>query len=177
MANPTFLVEDGTGLENSTSYVSVSFADTYSDTYFSAADFATWDALTDAVKERFLNQSTLYIDITYIFNGTRATAAQALEFPRDNLYNVEEVAVEDIPIALKQAVCLIVKRYMNSVDMNPDLERGGAISRERVDVIDISYMDSASGHTKYVEIDNLLRMSGLITANRNSIINVRLIQS
>jgi hypothetical protein len=170
-----FVVEDGTGLSTATSYVDVAFADVYADSFFSQADYETWSAEGDADKERYLNRASKYIDRTYIFLGEKSSASQALQFPRDSLYDVDEELVSGVPDVVKEAVCLVSQRLMNGVSMDADMDRGGAIIREKIDTIDITYSSGASPYKKFVEIDNLLKASGLIQSNRNSTVNVRLI--
>lgn len=172
-----FIVEDDTGLANATSYVTVAFADVYADSFFSATNYATWSNLGDSAKERFLNMSTKYIDRTYSFQGQKGSTTQSLEFPRDYLYDIDSEEVTGVPDVIKEAVCLVSRRLMNNVELDPDMDRGGAIKREKVDVIDITYSDGASAFKKFPEIDNLLKASGFIRGNRNSMSSVRLIPS
>ena len=61
------IVEDGTGLPNADSYVSVEFADTY----FSARGVSVWATLTNTVKEQLLIKATDFIDNIYQWNGKR----------------------------------------------------------------------------------------------------------
>lgn len=170
-----FIVEDGTGKTTSTSYVTVAFADTYADTFFSFADYTTWDELAETAKQRYLNQATLYIDNTYVFSGDRATSEQALQFPRENLYDSDGELVEDeVPIAIQNAVVLAVKRLINGTELSEDFDRG-TIIREKIDTIDITYQGGASRATSFTEIDNLLKASGFIISNRNSSSSIRLV--
>jgi hypothetical protein len=169
-----FVVEDGTGLSTATSYVSVAFADTFADSFYSESDYLTWSALADSAKERYLNRSAAYLDRTYIFTGQLYSSSQALKFPREEVYNELEEEVSGVPDDIKKAVCLVAKRLMNGTELDPDLERGGAVKREKIDTIDITYSDSASSATKFYEIENLLKSGGLILSNRNSRVNVRL---
>jgi len=170
----SFISADGTGLSTATSYTTLAYANTYADSFFDEASWLLFDALADSSKERFLNRATMYINDTYSFVGDRGSADQALEWPRDYAYNSEGDAVTGIPSAIKQATVLSAKRLLNSTELSPDLERGGAITSEKIDVITITYSEGASSYTKFTEIENLLRTSGLIEANRNAIVNARL---
>jgi len=170
----SFLPDDGTGKVDSTSYVSLAYANTYADSFFDETSWLLWDALADSSKERYLNRATLYINTTYTFVGDRSSSTQSLEWPRDDAFDSEGDAVTGTPSAIKQATVLASKRLLNSTELSPDLERGGNIISEKVDVITIVYSQGASSYTKFTEIENLLRTSGLIEANRNSIVNARL---
>ena len=169
-----FIVEDGTGLENSTSYVALDYASTYAESFFSEADYITWSEASDASLERVLNRATMYLDSTYQFLGEKSTATQALQFPRAYLYDFKGDLISGVPNDIKKAVCLVAIRLLNGVNMSPDLERGGKVIREKIDVIDISYSEGASATTRFVEIDNLLKASGLISSNRNNTVNIPL---
>jgi hypothetical protein len=169
-----FIVEDGTGLENSTSYVALDYASTYAESFFSEADYTTWSEASDASLERVLNRATMYLDSTYQFLGEKSTATQALQFPRAYLYDFKGDLISGVPNDIKKAVCLAAIRLLNGINMSPDLERGGKVIREKIDVIDISYSEGAPATTRFLEIDNLLKASGLISNNRNNTVNIPL---
>lgn len=171
-----FVVEDGTGLEDATSYVDLDYGTTYAESFFSEDDYDTWSNASDSELERTLNRATQYIDRTYVFLGEKKTYAQSLQFPRDYLYDFKGDAITDIPNALKQAVCLVAIRLLNGVELDPDLARGGRIVREKIDVIDITYSENAPSSTKFVEINNLLSTSGLIDGSLGAKVNIKLVQ-
>jgi hypothetical protein len=73
------VLEDGTGLANSNSYISLADANTY----WSANLYAdNWNAASDADKQRALGMATQVIDRMTVFRGFRRSVAQALEWPR-----------------------------------------------------------------------------------------------
>ena len=84
------IVEDGTGLQNSESYISVSSADDY----HAKRGNTAWAALDAAAKEAFLRRGTEYIDTVYTFKGHRLKHDQALAWPRN---------VEGVPVAVQRA--------------------------------------------------------------------------
>ena len=177
MANPIFITESGDGDADSTSYVTLIFADAYADTFFSLADYTAWALLTDAVKERFLNQGTMYVNNNYQFEGEISVSTQALQFPRNYAYNCLSELITGVPTEIEQATVLALKKLMNEVELQPDLDRGGAIKSERVDVIAISYFQGASSYTKFVEIERLLSNACYVLGNKNSNANITLIQA
>lgn len=95
------IVEDGTGLTDSNSYVSVVFADDY----FSARGVSAWGELETSVKESALIRATDFIDNMFQWYGKKLAPEQALRFPRVNLKDYEGNDVIGVPIALKQSVC------------------------------------------------------------------------
>ena len=177
MANPIFLVEDGDGLAGSTSYVSVVYSDIFADSFFSQADYTTYSALSESAKERFLNQGTMYVNNNYQFEGEISVSTQALQFPRNYAYNCLSELITGVPTEIEQATVLALKKLMNEVELQPDLDRGGAIKSERVDVIAISYFQGASSYTKFVEIERLLSNACYVLGNKNSNANITLIQA
>lgn len=171
-----FIVEDGTGLENATSYVDMDYATEYAETYFTTDFYNTWINATGEEKERGLNGASMYLDNTYTFRGIPQTNTQALQFPRGMVYTEGMAAITGVPRAIKQATCLAAIRIMKGIALSPDISRGGVI-RERVEgAIDITYADGGSAYTKFTEIENLLKKANLIKANRNSGNNITLVQ-
>jgi len=71
------IVEDGSGLDDAESYVSVSDAGTYCTNH----GLTEWTG-ADSVKEAALRNATQYIDTTYNFRSAKSYQYQALEFPR-----------------------------------------------------------------------------------------------
>lgn len=163
-----FVVEDGTGLSDATSYASIEYANEYADTFFSEAEHIIWDSLTENQKKRFLNRSTAYIDRSFVFPYTKLDDDQALMFPRQTL---------EVPNALLQAVCLVSIREAQGVDLEPDLARGGKVIRERVDVLETVYSEGASPYTVFTQIENLLYSHGLITSKMGRGNNITLRQA
>lgn len=91
------IVEDGTGLDDAESYVSVAEADTY---HTARGAETTWTDADSDLKEQALRKATEYIDSTF---GGRLRSArsypdtpQALEFPR-------ELWGDAVPVNLKKA--------------------------------------------------------------------------
>lgn len=99
-----FKVEDGTGLPDATSYVSVADATTY----FTATNRATeWNTLTVAAQEAALNVGSRYADLRWgpRLAGQPLKTDQALEFPRKNLFDRYHRRITGVPKNWKDAVC------------------------------------------------------------------------
>src|SRR5262245_28766081 len=106
------VVEDGTGLEDADSYISVSDATIYVTRYYPAtSDQRTrWSAATageGADAEVALRRATRDIDALYTFSGEPLTDTQALEFPR---YGQDEVPPEVMDATVEMAL-LILQGY------------------------------------------------------------------
>lgn len=148
-----FVVEDGTGLADANSYVSVAEADAY----HSARANTAWSG-DDTVKQAALIRATDYLEQKYAgrWKGCVLNEAQSLSFPRD---------VEGVPAKLKQAVCLLALEGIAGADLNPT--QGRAVKREKVDVVEVEYMDHAKDGESRPAIDGLV--SGFLrTASLNA---------
>jgi len=146
------IVEDGTGLETANSYVSVVDCDTY---HLDRGNTA-WTG-DSAVKEAALIKAAQFIDGRYLnkWKGIPLTSVQSLCWPRENIYDERDVEIEGIPNRLKYAVCEAAIKSLTD-DLNPDLERGGRIKREKVGPIDTEYADNAPARTSFPVIADLL---------------------
>lgn len=108
----TFVVEDGTGLSNATSYVSLAEANSY------IADFpaglqVTWSALTDPQKQGLLMYSTRVLDQRTKYFGDLCVTPGALRWPRDGVTDCDGQPVPNdvIPDGLKMAVIELALFY------------------------------------------------------------------
>lgn len=129
----TIVVEDGTGLTNSNSYVSEAELTTY------ATDRGVTISGTNAV---LLIQSMDYIE-SQDFKGYKYSEEQALQWPRGNVsIDGYLIDVDEIPTLLKEAQM----ETALSIDAgtNPMASVGRATKREKVDVIEVEYMDNAA---------------------------------
>ncbi len=145
-------VETGTGAANSESYASVVDADAY----HNLRGNAPWLTLTTAEKEEALRRATDYIEQVYglSFKGLRVSREQALSWPRYdveiyNYYNDSNV----IPALLKNATNALAYKAAQG-NLGPDLTQ--AVKREKVDVLEVEYMDNSTQLVRFREIDNLL---------------------
>lgn len=92
-----FVVEDGTGLSNATSYVTVQeYRDYYTDRGIDKS------GETDAQIQGYLVQATDFIDLEYKFCGDKLVDTQALDFPRE----IDDVDV-GVPIQVKYSTIIM----------------------------------------------------------------------
>ena len=77
-----FVVEDGTGLSNSTSYVSVADFQQYWNN--NGVDYTA--SPVTAVLQAWLNEATQFVDNSYTFCGDPIEEDQALQLPQSDLY-------------------------------------------------------------------------------------------
>ena len=158
------IVEDGTGLTDSNSYVSVVFADDY----FSARGVSGWDALTNEQKEQSLIRATDYIDSVFQWYGKKATKEQALRFPRVDITDYEGNEIEGIPNCLKQAVCEASLIISNGTELFQIKNENGDVVSENITQLSFTYAKSdkseqTTSTTLYDSINTKLR--GLFREN------------
>jgi hypothetical protein len=153
------IVEDGTGKVDAESYISVADAITYVTARYGSADaFVTADT---AEQERTLRLATQDNDSVYgpRLLSTPNSDTQALLWPLAAFTDIygREIANTDIPNRLGYAVAEAARRVAAGDELYPDLERGGSVKRERVDVLEVEYLDRASDRTTYQQMDGLMR--------------------
>lgn len=88
------IVEDGTGLENSDSYISVLDADAYLAMYGSPD---SWTTASEATKQVALRNATRYLDSAIRWPSKKLSTEQSLQWPREPFYDLNGNYVEDIP--------------------------------------------------------------------------------
>lgn len=129
-------------------YITVAAADTY----WLERSETTWAAASDAAKEKALREATQYIDGAFLFIGTQKTD-NVLAWPRFDVFihkgNFAGVSYDSdtIPPQVEDS-CAELALEALSARLVAVESRGGLIKREKVDVIEIEYMDWApSGKT------------------------------
>ena len=135
------VLEDGTGLTNSESYVDVA----YVDAYFLKRGINEWASLAN--REQLIIRAMDYIENNYTYQGTKLISTQALQFPR--LINGETV----YPIALKNAVCELALKA-NEDDLLQDT--GKTTIREKVGTLEVEYDPNQDDLTSYNYVNKLL---------------------
>jgi hypothetical protein len=158
----SLIVEDGTGLANAESYISVADATAY----HSARGNAAWAALaSDTIREQLLRKATDYMMQVYrlSWGGSRKTSTQALDWPRYDVpmqdapsgYGAYPAYYDDdiVPVEVKNA-CAELAFRASVADLSPDI--GQRVLREKVDVIEIEYADHGPQYATYRAIDNML---------------------
>lgn len=140
-----FVVEDGTGLANATSYVSVQeYRDYFTDRGIDKSSEA------DADIQGYLVRATEYIDLNFSFCGDPLTTTQALEFPR----LIDDVDV-GVPTKVKYATINMGNNVSSSTgsiykDPNENIER----LKEKVGPIETDTTYISDGNRKSFTPEN-----------------------
>lgn len=169
--------------------------------YFEGRGITAWTG-SDTVKENAARRGTTYLDNQYRgrWKGYRTEQAQALAWPRIGsggdqrfrfpgqsfaVYGIIdedgfEIPTDTVPQQIKTAAMEAALLALSGVDMEPRLQRGGAIKSIGKGVgplrKDITYMDGAPVVDRFLAIEGLLRglvnstpgaMSGTVKLVRN----------
>ena len=137
------VVEDGTGLSNADSFVSVDYAETY----FTTRGVTAWASLTN--KEALLIKATDYIEAVYSesWKGVTLNDTQSLSFPRI----IDDSTV--YPDRLLKATCELALKA-NDGDLLIDVEQ--RTIEEKVDVISVKYAEYSDQKTQYSMVYGLI---------------------
>jgi hypothetical protein len=157
------IVETGTGSATAESYISVADATTYHANRGNTA----WAALaSDTVREQVLRKATDYMEQVYRMRwaGVRATASQALSWPRDAVQIPDSPGgyfgipnyIENnvVPDAVKNA-CAELALKSSSADLFADENRG--VLSEKIGPIETQYDPNSSQTKRYKAIDGMLK--------------------
>lgn len=175
---PTLTVETGTGSSSSNCYIS--YAD--ANAYFLARGIDAWAAATQTDREEAIIRGAQYLENTYRLRwiGSRANRDQALAWPRrssvwgygdsvgyltdqDGWYINQNEVPSRVASANAEAALLVIQ----AVDLEPRLERGGAVISQTDKAgpvsTSVTYASGASERDRITAIDGYL--SGLITSS------------
>lgn len=160
----TIIVEDGSGLSNSVSYVSAADATAY----FLARGNATWAALSDAVKEECLVRATDFMVERYRlkWKGRRFSLTQALDWPRVGVtiedpngsypqaYGLFEISYTTVPTEVKNACAELALRASIAALSEDQSTR---VLQETIGPITVKYDQYAPQSAQYVQVEGILK--------------------
>lgn len=162
----SLIVEDGTGLPNSESYISVAGASAY----FLARDNVksdAWGALDVPVQEGALRLATEYMQQAYRIRWAsfRVTATQALDWPRAYVPLIDApygygsftayVKNNVVPVEVQRACAELAYMVVTSGALAPNLDR--TTVKEMVGPLSVEYDKGSVEFTRYRSIDLMLR--------------------
>ncbi len=156
----SLVVEDGSGMSNAESYVSVNDVTAYNDAHNAVA---AWTSADTTARERALRLATQYLEATYNqrWLGERLTETQALAWPRSCVW-LDGYVVDDgdMPRALLDATCELALRAIVSPLIN-DLTEPGMVDLDRVKVgpieVEQHFVGGRGQVPIYRVVDGLLR--------------------
>lgn len=152
-----FVAEDGTGLSNATSYISIAFADTYHTDRGNAA----WASATEASRQAALIRATDYIDKRFgkRFKGWRQNKDQALEWPRIGALDQDEHLLngaDAIPRQLQKACAEYALRALTTTLAPDNSDVGLSHNREKIGPIETEKkIDRRAGKSSLVDVTSI----------------------
>jgi hypothetical protein len=148
----TIIVEDGTGLTDSESLISVQY---FTD-YHIARGNTNVSLLSTTESEEALRRAHDYLAQTYRgrWKGYLLKITQALDWPRSGVTLAEyTVDSNTIPVPVKNAIADLAFKAAGG-ELLSDLSQ--QVVRKKVDAIEVEYSPNARQTKRYLAIDNLL---------------------
>lgn len=147
-------VENGTGLVDADSYVSLVDAAAYHTAFGNTAWAA---AASDAIREVALRKATRYIDSRYTYRGDQRTSTQSLVWPRVG-YGTDEVYDNgQWPVSRLHRACCELALLSLSEELYVD-EDSRPVLGETIGPISVRYGDPRfGGQKRFSLIEDLLR--------------------
>ena len=154
---PAFIVEDGSGVTDASSYASVAYADDYIG--LNPLNTA-WISLGNSEKETYLMWATHILDTIVKWEGCKVDSTYPLAFPRVYMIDREGFLIDSnvVPVPVKQATSFLANQLLTGPDPT-SIDDLSHIKQLQVDVIDITFKDSETAQ----KISKFLRslLSGL----------------
>lgn len=163
----TLIVEDGSGLPNANSYVSVQESNNY---FVNSVQYsAYWDDLDDEVKEQALITATMYLDSLVDWFGIKQYPNGSLRWPRTGVVNLDGIPVADdsVPRQVKAATCELAYYQSKADALAPSDTQG--ITELTVDVIKLKFDKTDRPNPFPPTVFALLRGFGAVTTGAKSI--------
>jgi len=142
------IVEDGAGLPNAESYVSVADCQAYATAH--GLQFAGEASALEAA----LRNATQYLDTAYTYRGQRQTDTQALEWPR--------TVADGVPREVVNACCELAARALKGpLWQDVSSSTMGAATEKTVGPITVKYAEATGvrndGQANYAGVNAMLR--------------------
>lgn len=137
----TLTVEDGSNVSGADSFITLAECDAY----HMARGNSSW--ASDDAKEPAIRRATANLS-SKIWSGKPTNArSQALAWPRTGVVDANgyTIAEDEIPQEIKDAACeLALRELVSPNSTNPDFVASEKIKREKIDVIETEYADTAN---------------------------------
>lgn len=136
----TFTVEDGTGLPDANSYLTVAEANGFIATNILA--FAAWDALDEPSKEAVLIYASRYLDNRTDWRGQKSVPTSGLRWPRMGVSDRDGIPIEDdeVPVEVKQATAELA-RFLAQNDLAASRPQDG-LKQVTADVVTLIFNEN-----------------------------------
>lgn len=165
-----FVLEDGNGLDDATSFASAAEADPYFEIDPNFA--ATWAALTTSAKQARLARGSRILAQRTAWRGTKAVETSGLPWPREGVYDREQILIASdvVPRQVKEATFELVKYLEGNDFAGPDVEH---IKSLEVETLKIEYQDNTSQVTVPPIINDILLGLGTFEVGSSRFVRIR----
>ena len=164
----TLVVETGSVVTGANSFVTLAEADAY----HVLGGNTAWTG-TDEAKEAALVKAGRYLN-GLAWKGRKTAFENPMSWPRFNVVDPDSDPIENItashpaiytslldssviPQAVKAAQCEAALKILAGTDMQPDLARGGQMTRKKTDVLETEWAPGAPARTNFTAITDALR--------------------
>lgn len=158
-----FVVEDGTGLSNANSYVSIDDFKQY------WIDRGVEHSVSDDKIKSILIQATQYVDKSFNYIGTRPSLTQSLNWPRWYAYSKDGHVFSGVPNEVIYATCEAGALALDGAVLFGSTEDGISEKTENVGPIQTTYkyVSQQTGRVAYQSV--LIYLKDLIKTRTNKI--------
>ncbi len=151
------VVEDGTVVTGANSFVTAAFVLAY----LTDRNVGTvWDSADGDVQNAAVLRAADYLknEQRFDYRGSKLTYLQSMPWPRQGASERRGPVIPSnaVPWRMQHAQAELAGRFLSGTDLQPDLERGGKVKTETVDVITTTYMDDAPGETLLQSVMGIL---------------------
>jgi hypothetical protein len=153
MSNPLFVVEDGSGYANSTSYCTTDFANTY----LAAYNESGWTSQSVNAQQGALMLATQSLDLLYgpdyySIPMTSGALIQGLLFPRFTFVvnRIQVIQTGVMPTQLLRATAEVALMYINGVPITPN-PNTLPFTKSQTQKLDVLEVQTTFGHPPKAE--------------------------
>lgn len=156
------IVEDGTGLPNSESYISVANAEIYMVANKLSTVLTAWTAASEANKEVAARQATDYLDGKYRWRGSTEKPqagsgdTQALDWPRIGVTDEQGVEYDGLPQQLIDATAEMMFLVIDGTTISVNVDRGKRVKRQKADVLEREFEPGAAQQPSFPVVNRLI---------------------
>lgn len=156
-----FVVEDGSGLADATSYLSVEDADAY---FVDQGAPAAWTSSTADEKRAALILAAQYLDARFgrRWRGRRRTIGQKRDWPRVAVVDLDgyEVAFDSVPVGVREAAAEVALEARKGTVLFPTEKKAGEVKSLAISAGPLSksttYQGTQSSQPRFPKVEGLL---------------------
>ena len=136
----TFIVEDGTGVPNATSYLTVQEAD---DQLGLNPHNNGWESQPIEIKQQLLMWATQVLNHSIKWFGRKTKPENSLAWPREGAHDCEgyPISTTTVPYEVKEATAILANTLLEESNNPAAIDQLANFKRIKVDVIELEFKD------------------------------------